>query len=76
MKTFSAKAEQVERKWYVLDADNQVVRSRGRKGRRAAPRGKHKAIYTSHVDTGDFVIVINAEKAHFYRQKRKRRRST
>ena len=64
MKTFSAKAEQVERKWYILDADNQVV---GRVAEKAAVllRGKHKAIFTSHVDTGDNVIVINAEKAVF-----------
>ena len=64
MKTFSAKAEQVERKWYIIDADNQVV---GRVAEKAAVllRGKHKAIFTSHVDTGDYVIVINAEKAVF-----------
>jgi large subunit ribosomal protein L13 len=64
MKTFSAKAEQVERKWHILDADNQVV---GRVAEKAAVllRGKHKAIYTNHVDTGDHVIVINAEKAVF-----------
>ena len=64
MKTFSAKAEQVERKWYVIDADNQVV---GRVAEKAAVllRGKHKAIFTNHVDTGDHVIVINAEKAVF-----------
>ena len=64
MKTFSAKAEQVERKWFVIDADNQVV---GRVAEKAAVllRGKHKAIFTSHVDTGDHVIVINADKAVF-----------
>jgi len=64
MKTFSAKAEQVERKWYIIDADNQVV---GRVAEKAAVllRGKHKAIFTSHVDTGDNVIIINAEKAVF-----------
>src|ERR1700734_4120002 len=64
MKTFSAKAEQVERKWFVIDADNQVV---GRVAEKAAVllRGKHKAIFTTHVDTGDHVIVINAEKAVF-----------
>jgi large subunit ribosomal protein L13 len=64
MKTFSAKAEQVERKWYVIDADNQIV---GRVAEKAAVllRGKHKAVYTNHVDTGDYVIVINAEKAVF-----------
>ncbi len=64
MKTFSAKAEQVERKWFVIDADNQVV---GRVAEKAAVllRGKHKAVFTTHVDTGDHVIVINAEKAVF-----------
>jgi large subunit ribosomal protein L13 len=64
MKTFSAKAEAVDRKWFVVDAENQVV---GRVAEKAANliRGKHKAIFTSHVDTGDFVIVINAEKAVF-----------
>jgi len=64
MKTFSAKAEQVERKWYIIDADNEVV---GHVAERAAVllRGKHKAIFTNHVDTGDHVIVINAEKAVF-----------
>ena len=64
MKTFSAKAEAVDRKWYVLDADNQVV---GRVAEKAAVllRGKHKPIFTPHVDTGDNVIIINAEKAVF-----------
>jgi large subunit ribosomal protein L13 len=64
MKTFSAKKENVERKWFVIDAAEQVV---GRVAEKAAVvlRGKHKPIYTTHVDTGDFVIVINAEKAVF-----------
>jgi len=64
MKTFSAKAEEVERKWYVIDAANQVV---GRVAEKAAVllRGKHKPVFTTHCDTGDFVIVINAEKAVF-----------
>ena len=64
MKTFSAKAEAVDRKWYIIDADNQVV---GRVAEKAAVllRGKHKAIFTTHVDTGDHVIVINADKAVF-----------
>jgi len=68
MKTFSAKAEQVERKWFIIDADNQIV---GRVAEKAAVllRGKHKAIFTTHVDTGDHVIVINAEKAVFTGQK-------
>ena len=64
MKTFSAKAEAVDRKWYIIDADNQVV---GRVAEKAAVllRGKHKAVFMNHVDTGDHVIVINAEKAVF-----------
>ncbi len=63
-KTFSAKPAEVERTWYVIDAENQVV---GRLASRIASvlRGKHKPIYTPHVDTGDFVIVINADKARF-----------
>ncbi len=64
MKTFSAKAENVQRKWFVIDASNQVV---GHVAEKAANllRGKHKTVFTPHVDTGDFVIVINAEKAVF-----------
>ncbi|MDO5037688.1 MAG: 50S ribosomal protein L13 [Tissierellia bacterium] len=61
MKTTMAKAHEVERKWYVIDAEGKVL------GRLAAEiasilRGKKKPIYTPHVDTGDYVIVINAEK--------------
>ena len=61
MKTFSAKASEVPRKWWVIDANNQVL---GQVAMKAANllRGKEKVIYTPHVDTGDFVIVINAEK--------------
>ncbi|MFN0125587.1 MAG: 50S ribosomal protein L13 [Verrucomicrobiales bacterium] len=61
MKTFSAKAQQVERKWWVIDAKDQVL---GRVAEKAARvlRGKDKAIFTPHVDTGDFVVVINADK--------------
>lgn len=64
MKTFSAKAEEIDRSWYVIDADGQVV---GHVAERAARllRGKDKAIFTSHVDCGDHVIIINAEKARF-----------
>lgn len=63
-KTFSAKAQDVEREWFVVDAENQVV---GRLASQVAAvlRGKHKPTYTPHVDTGDFVIVINADKARF-----------
>jgi large subunit ribosomal protein L13 len=59
MKTFSAKPEQIERKWYVVDAANKPM---GRVATEVAIilRGKHTPIYTPHVDTGDFVIVINA----------------
>ncbi len=61
MKTFSAKASEVDRKWWVIDAQQQPL---GRVAARAAVllRGKHKPIFTPHVDTGDFVIVVNAEK--------------
>src|SRR5207248_160742 len=61
MKTFSAKATEVTRKWWVIDAKDQVL---GQVAVRAANllRGKAKTILTPHVDTGDFVVVINAEK--------------
>ena len=61
MKTFSAKPETVKRDWYVIDADNMVL---GRLAVEIASRlrGKHKAEYTPHVDTGDYIVVINAEK--------------
>jgi large subunit ribosomal protein L13 len=61
MKTFSAKANEVQRKWWVIDAKDQVL---GRVAVKAATllRGKEKAIFTPHVDTGDFVVVINADK--------------
>ena len=61
MKTFSAKPLEVERKWYVIDADGATL---GRLAVAAADilRGKNKPQYTPNVDTGDFVIVINAEK--------------
>ncbi len=63
-KTYSAKAGEVERRWYVVDAENQVV---GRLASRIATilRGKHKPSFTPHVDTGDFVVVINADKVRF-----------
>src|SRR5256885_399967 len=61
VKTFSAKANEVKRQWWVIDAADQVL---GRVAVKAATllRGKEKAIYTPHCDTGDFVIVINADK--------------
>jgi len=64
MKTYSAKKESVERGWYLVDADGKVM------GRLAAEiarrlRGKHKPVYTPHIDTGDFIVVVNAEKIVF-----------
>jgi large subunit ribosomal protein L13 len=61
MKTFSAKSSDVSRKWYIIDAKG---RSLGRVAVTAANilRGKGKVIFTPHVDTGDFVVVINADK--------------
>ena len=63
-KTKSAKKEEVVRKWYVVDANNAIV---GRMCSKIAHvlRGKHKPSYTPHVDTGDYVIVINADKVRF-----------
>ena len=68
MKTTLAKPLEVERKWYVVDAKDQVV------GRLAANiaavlRGKHKPTFTANVDTGDYVIVINAEKVRLTNDK-------
>lgn len=61
MKSFVAKPLEVERKWYIVDAEGKTL---GRMASEIAKvlRGKHKVIYTPHVDTGDFVIVINADK--------------
>ena len=61
MKTFLAKKENVQAKWHLIDADGQVL---GRLAVKAAAliRGRHKASYTPSVDTGDFVVVINAGK--------------
>ncbi len=61
MKTYSAKKETVKRNWYVVDATDKTL---GRMASEIARRlrGKHKAEFTPHVDTGDYVIVINAEK--------------
>ena len=61
MKTFSAKASDVTRKWWVIDAKDQVLGQVAVKATKLL-RGKEKPIFTPHVDTGDFVIVINAEK--------------
>lgn len=61
MKTYMAKKGQTEQKWHLIDAEGQVL---GRMASRIADilRGKDKAVFTPHVDTGDFVVVVNAEK--------------
>lgn len=61
MSTVAAKKETIERKWFLVDAKNLVL---GRLSARVAAilKGKHKPIYTTNVDTGDFVVIINAEK--------------
>ena len=64
MKTYSAKKESVVRDWYLVNADGKVL------GRLAAEiarrlRGKHKPVYTPHIDTGDFIVVINADQISF-----------
>jgi len=61
MKTYSAKPAEVERDWYVVDAEGKTL---GRMASEIAHRlrGKHKPEYTPHVDTGDYIVVINAEK--------------
>lgn len=61
MKTFTAKPETVKRDWYVVDATGKTL---GRLATELARRlrGKHKAEYTPHVDTGDYIIVLNADK--------------
>ncbi len=63
MKTFSAKPSEVKRDWYLVDATGKTL---GRLASEIARRlrGKHKPVYTPHVDTGDYIVVINAEKVH------------
>jgi large subunit ribosomal protein L13 len=73
MKTFSARPADVERSWYVVDADGLVL------GRLAAVvadrlRGKHKPMFTPHIDTGDHVVVVNAEKVVLTGNKRATKR--
>ncbi|WP_442483568.1 50S ribosomal protein L13 [Aeoliella sp. SH292] len=64
MKTYMAKPANVEQKWLLVDATDKVV---GRLASDIAVRlmGKHRPTYTPHIDTGDFVVVVNAEKVHF-----------
>ncbi len=68
MKTFTAKPYEVARQWYVVDAQGQTL---GRLATRVATvlRGKHKPVYTPHVDCGDYVIVVNADKINVTGQK-------
>ncbi len=75
LKSYMAKPGEVEQKWWLIDADDKVV------GRLAAEiavilMGKHRPTYTPHVDTGDFVIVINAEKVAFTGKKWQNKRYT
>jgi large subunit ribosomal protein L13 len=72
MTSFIAKPHEVERKWYVIDAEGKTL---GRLATEAASilRGKKKPIYTPHVDTGDYVIVVNAEKVAVTGKKRKQK---
>ncbi|MGM0412334.1 MAG: 50S ribosomal protein L13 [Pseudomonadota bacterium] len=69
MKTFSAKPAEVQRDWYVVDADGKTL---GRLATEIARRlrGKHKPEYTPHVDTGDYIVVINADKVRVTGNKR------
>jgi len=75
MKTYVAKPGEIEKQWWLMDADGAVV------GRLAAEiatllMGKHRPTYTPHVDTGDFVVVINAEKIRFTGKKWEQKRYT
>ena len=70
MKTFMASPATIDRKWYVVDAEGKTL---GRLASEVAKvlRGKNKAIFTPHIDTGDYVIIINAEKVEVTGKKRK-----
>jgi large subunit ribosomal protein L13 len=73
VKTISAREEDVQHDWYVVDAQGQTL---GRLATQTAAilRGKHKPIYTPHVDCGDYVIIINAEKIHVTGQKMRQKK--
>ena len=72
MKTYSTKKADIERKWHVIDASGKTL---GRLSTRIASLliGKHKPIFSPHLDTGDFVVVINADKVHFTGNKTKQK---
>ena len=74
VRTFSPKAGDIQRQWHVIDASDVVL---GRLATQAATllRGKHKPIFAPHVDTGDFVIVINAEKVALSGEKLEQKRA-
>ncbi len=63
MKTFSANAETVQREWFVVNAEGKTL---GRLATEVATRlkGKHKAVFTPHADTGDYIVIVNADKVH------------
>jgi large subunit ribosomal protein L13 len=73
MKTYTPKLQEIERRWWVVDAENQVL---GRLASEIARilRGKHKPMFTPHLDTGDFVIVVNADKVRLTGQKPQQKR--
>jgi large subunit ribosomal protein L13 len=75
VKTIVPKADQIEQKWYLVDAENQVL---GRLASQVAyvVRGKHKPIFTPHLDTGDHVVVINAEKIRLTGRKLQKKQTT
>ena len=63
MKTFNTKPADIKRDWYLVDADGKTL-GRLAAGIASVLKGKHKVIYSPHLDTGDFVVVVNAEKIH------------
>ena len=73
MKTYSAKSEEIDKEWFIADAEGQTL---GRFASRIAQvlRGKHKPFFTPHVDMGDFVIVVNAEKIRVSGKKEKQKK--
>jgi large subunit ribosomal protein L13 len=75
VKTIVPKADTIEQKWYLVDAENQVL---GRLASQIAyvVKGKHKVIYTPHLDTGDHVVVINAEKIRLTGRKLQKKQTT
>jgi large subunit ribosomal protein L13 len=68
LKTYTAKSSEIEHKWYLFDAANQPL---GRLASRVATilKGKHKVMYSPHLDVGDYIVVVNAEKVHLSGQK-------